>query len=70
MPRRERRSQEVAVDFVDVNNQYSAFIFVIGEISVRGSQWGGGFYGCRLKFWLFYGYGLIFSVTVNKKVKN
>ena len=22
----------------------------------RRSQWGGGFYGYRLKFWLFYGY--------------
>ena len=21
----------------------------------RGSQWGGGFYGYRLEFWLFYG---------------
>ena len=27
----------------------------------RGSQWGGGFYGYRLRFWLFYGYRLIFS---------
>ena len=26
----------------------------------RGSQWGGGFYGYRLKFWLIYGYRLIF----------
>ena len=34
MPRRERRSQEVAVDFVDVNNKYSAFIVAIREISV------------------------------------
>ena len=25
-----------------------------------GSQWGGGFYSYRLKFWLFYGYRLIF----------
>ena len=25
-----------------------------------GSQWGGGIYGYRLKFWLFYGYRLIF----------
>ena len=24
------------------------------------SQWGGGFYGYLLKFWLFYGYRLIF----------
>ena len=39
-------------------------------LQIRGSQWGGGFYGYRLKFWLFYGYRLIFfSVTVNKKVK-
>ena len=35
----------------------------------RGSQWGGVFYGYQLKFWLFYGYRLIFAVTVNKKVK-
>ena len=27
---------------------------------VGGSQWGGGFYGYRLKLWLFYGYRLIF----------
>ena len=26
----------------------------------RGSQWGGGIYGYRLKFWLFQGYRLIF----------
>ena len=26
MPRRDRKSQEMAVDFVDVNNKYSAFI--------------------------------------------
>ena len=25
-----------------------------------GFQWGGGFYGYRLKFWLIYGYRLIF----------
>ena len=30
------------------------------EVLVRGSQWGGGFYGYRLKFWLIYGYRLIF----------
>ena len=36
----------------------------------RGSQWGGGFYGYRLKFWFFYGYRLIFFlVTLNKKLK-
>ena len=27
-------------------------------LQIRGSQWGGGFYGYRLKFWLFYGYRL------------
>ena len=26
----------------------------------RGSQWGGGIYGYRLKFWLVYGYRLVF----------
>ena len=26
----------------------------------KESQWGGGIYGYRLKFWLFYGYRLIF----------
>ena len=36
----------------------------------RGSQWGVGFYGYRLKFWHFYGYRFFFSVKVNKKVKN
>ena len=35
-----------------------------------GSQWGGVFYDYGLKFWLFYGYRLFFSVTVNKKVKD
>ena len=39
-------------------------------VLIGGSQWGGGFYGYRLKFRLFYGYRLIFTVTVNKKVKN
>ena len=32
----------------------------------RGSQWGGRFYGYRLKFWLFYGYRLI---LLTKKLK-
>ena len=27
---------------------------------VKESQWGGGFYGYRLKFWLFNGYRLMF----------
>ena len=30
-------------------------------VILRGSQWGGSFYGYRLKFWLFYDYRLIFS---------
>ena len=35
-----------------------------------GSQWSGGFYGYRLKFWLFYDYRVIFfSYRVNKKLK-
>ena len=34
IPRREERSQEMAADFVDVNNKYSAFIVAIREISV------------------------------------
>ena len=37
----------------------------------RGSQWGGGYYGYRLKFCIFYGYRLIFfSVSVNSQFKN
>ena len=36
----------------------------------RGSQWGGGFYGERLKFWLFTANGYFLSVTVNKNFKN
>ena len=36
----------------------------------RGSQWGGGLYGYRLKFWLFYGYRLIFfQLRLTKKLK-
>ena len=40
------------------------------DVHIRESQWGGAFYSYRLTFWLFYGYRLIISVTVNKKVKN
>ena len=29
-------------------------------VLIGGSQWGGGIYGYRLKFWLFYGYRVIF----------
>ena len=46
----------------------SGMFRVPGFIDGR-SQWGGGFYGYRLKFRLFYGYRLIFSVTVNKTLK-
>ena len=36
----------------------------------RGSQWSGGFYGYRLKFWLLYGYRLIFfQLRLTKKLK-
>ena len=38
----------------------SAFGFAFLSSRFRGSQWGGGFYGYWLKFWLFYGYRLIF----------
>ena len=38
--------------------QYSHWNVLVMDI--RGSQWGGGFYGYRLKFWLFYGHRLIF----------
>ena len=35
-----------------------------------GSQWGGGFYGYRPKFWLFYGYRFIFlQLRFTKKLK-
>ena len=35
-----------------------------------GSQWGGGFYGYWLKFWLFYGCRLIFfQLRLTKKLK-
>ena len=37
---------------------------------LRGSQWGGGFYGYRLKFWLLYGYRFIFfRLRLTKKLK-
>ena len=37
---------------------------------VRGSQCGGGLYGYGLKFWLFYGYRLIFfQLRLTKKLK-
>ena len=67
---------ELAVDKLDVVGKgdmpvENEDLFGISIIFIiRGSQWGGVFYGYRLKFWLFYGYRLIFSVTVNKKVKN
>ena len=34
-----------------------------------GSQWGGGFYGYRLKFCLFYGYRFFFQLRLTKKLK-
>ena len=38
--------------------------------SIRGSQWGGGIYGYRLKSWLFYGYRLIFfQLRLTKELK-
>ena len=44
IPRRKRRSQEMAVDFVDVNNKYSAFI-----VAFRGSSVLAAFY-CTIMF--------------------
>ena len=49
------------VSFVNIygfKNKKEARIIVAG--ANRGSQWGGSFYGYRLKFWLFYGYRLFF----------
>ena len=40
-------------------------------VQKRGSQWGGGVYGYQLKFWLFYGYRLIFfqlRLTIKLKI--
>ena len=37
----------------------SVFALALSLAFIRGSQWGGGFYGYRLKVWLFYGYRLI-----------
>ena len=40
------------------------------KLSHIGSQWGGGFYGYQLKFWLFYRYRLIFfQLQLTKKLK-
>ena len=39
------------------------------SINIRESQWGGGFYGYRLKVWLFHGYRLIFfQLPLTKKL--
>ena len=44
------------------NNNNKNNMILAARFTLRGgSQWGGGFYGYRLKFWLFYGYRLIFS---------
>ena len=40
-------------------NTLSEMVQFMKASSIRGSQWGGGFYGYRLKFWPFYGYRLI-----------
>ena len=63
---RGQRSKNGFYNKKNKNGLYNKTIIRFGfcDISVsviRGSQWGGGFYGYRLKFWLFYGYRLIFS---------
>ena len=51
------------------NSQREA-IKVIEQCPTWGSQWGGGFYGYRLNFLLFYGYRLIFfQLRLTKKLK-
>ena len=56
-------------------SQISSGAKIFGHVShstelVRGSQSGGGIYGYRLKFWLFYGYRLIFfQLRLTKKLK-
>ena len=49
----------------------SSFSVIYVSIDIKGgSQWVGGFYGYRLKFWLFYGYRLIcFQLRLAKKLK-
>ena len=44
---------------------------MVSHVHRRGSQWGAcGFYGYRLKFWLFYGYRVIFfQLRLTKKLK-
>ena len=41
-----------------------------GQFFQLSPQWGGGFDGYRLKFWLFYGYRLFFfQLRLTKKLK-
>ena len=49
-----RTGQIIQNFLILLSNFWTAAIFI------RGSQWGGGFYGYWLEFWLFYGYRLIF----------
>ena len=47
-----------------------AAILIFRCTDIQGSQWGGGFYGYRLKCWPFYGYRLIFfQLRLTKKLK-
>ena len=46
---------------VDVRRSKTPLLKLANNIApIRGSQWGGGFYGYRRKFWFFYGYRLFF----------
>ena len=48
---------------------WSCLSFLSPTWEIRGSQWGGGFYGLyRLKFWLFYSYRLIFFQLRLRKI--
>ena len=54
-----------------LSSQNINFLINHGTSQSGGSQSGGGIYGYRLKFWLFYGYRLIFfqlRLTIKLKI--
>ena len=57
---REQSGKSRARSGVHAGHGIRLVLLARGTGHIRGSQWGGGFYGYRLKFWLFYGYQLIF----------
>ena len=60
----DRKKEKSMVSFTHVQNIICSQTQLDGiaheQTIIWGSQWGGGFYGYRLKSWLFYGYRLIF----------